>query len=139
LYGWSAKLMARVLVIDDDALVRKSATILLSAHGFDVVAVADGQAGVDAVKIAPYDVVIVDLFMPGLDGLQTTAAILKHRPAMPVIAASGFMFGGGDRPDMPNFDDMAREAGAVATLYKPFRPAELLGTIRKAIGVTARA
>jgi CheY-like chemotaxis protein len=130
--------MPRILVIDDDTLVRKSASILLSAHGFDVVAVADGQAGVDAIKIAPYDVVIVDLFVPGMDGLQTTAAIHRHSPATPVIAVSGFMFRGDDsRPDMPNFDDMAREAGAVATLYKPFRPAELLGAIRKAIGVAA--
>ena len=71
-----------------------------------------------------------------MDGLKTTEAIHAIQPSLPVIAASGFMFGGtfgGTQPAMPNFDEMAKQAGAVATLYKPFRPAGLLNAVRSAI------
>jgi CheY-like chemotaxis protein len=128
--------MTRILVIDDDAALRNTMTILLGARGFDVVVAENGKSGIDAIKARPFDLVIVDLFMPGMDGLETTKALRQHNPSIPIIAVSGFMFGG-RCPEMPNFDAMATEAGAISTLYKPFRPAELLQAIQKAIGVTA--
>ena len=128
--------MTRILVIDDDAALRNTLTILLGARGFDVVVAENGKSGIDAIKARPFDLVIVDLFMPGMDGLETTKALRQHNPSIPIIAVSGFMFGG-RCPEMPNFDAMATEAGAISTLYKPFRPAELLQAIQKAIGVTA--
>jgi CheY-like chemotaxis protein len=126
--------MPRILVIDDDAAVRKTLEILLTAEGFDVVEAGTGKAGVEAIKIGAFDLVIVDLFMPEMDGLKTTEAIRQHNATVPIIAASGFMFSG-SCPTMPNFDAMATEAGAVATLYKPFRPKELLQTIENVIGL----
>jgi CheY-like chemotaxis protein len=128
--------MARILLIDDDQAVRIATKIALEANGFEVVAVADGKSGIDAIKDQQFDAVISDLFMPGMDGLATTTAIRKIKPHMPVIAASGFMFGG-SCPEMPNFQAMAEEAGAIAVLYKPFRPKELLQAVHKAIGVPA--
>ena len=128
--------MARILIIDDDAAVRSATKIALEVNGFDVVAVADGKAGIGAIKEQQFDVVIVDLFMPGMDGLTTTIAIRKINPLMPIITASGFMFGGAC-PEMPNFQAMAEEAGATAALYKPFRPKELLQAVQKAIGAAA--
>jgi CheY-like chemotaxis protein len=125
--------MARILIIDDDEMVRKATTIMLEAGGFDVVAVEDGPSGVDAIKAGRFDVVIVDVFMPGMDGLATTRSIHQHSPATPVIAVSGFMFTG-RCPSMPDFHPMATEAGAVATLYKPLRPSELLQAIADAMG-----
>jgi CheY-like chemotaxis protein len=125
--------MTRILVIDDDQAVRQATKILLDANGFDVVTVAGGKAGIDEIKVGSFDVVIVDLFMPGMDGLKTTEAIRRYNAKIPIIAASGFMFGG-VCPPMPNFDRMAKEAGAVLTLYKPFRPQELLKMIKDAIG-----
>jgi CheY-like chemotaxis protein len=128
--------MACILIIDDDEVVRGAAKILLEASGFDVIAVADGKSGVEAIRQREFDAVIVDLFMPGMDGLATTKEIRKFRPHVPIIAASGFMFGGAC-PPMPQFREMAQEAGAVLTLYKPYKPKELLETIRQAIGVAA--
>jgi CheY-like chemotaxis protein len=128
--------MARILVIDDDHAVRTATKIALEANGFEVVAVADGKSGIDAIKDQQFDAVISDLFMPGMDGLATTTAIRKIKPDMPVIAASGFMFGG-SCPEMPNFQAMAEEAGATAVLYKPFRPKDLLQAVQKAIAVPA--
>jgi CheY-like chemotaxis protein len=128
--------MARVLIIDDDQAVRTATKIALAASGFDVVAVADGKLGLAEIVHQRFDVVIVDLFMPGMDGLETTKAIRKLSPHMPIIAASGFMFGG-SCPDMPVFQEMAQEAGALHTLYKPFRPKDLVLVVQKALGATA--
>jgi CheY-like chemotaxis protein len=129
--------MARILVIDDDAAVRHATLIMLEARGFDVVAVETGQLGLEAIKAGAFDAVIVDLFMPGMDGLATTRAIHQHSPATPIIAVSGFMFR--DRcPTMPDFYPMAMEAGAVAALYKPLRPCEVLQAIGDAMGVEHR-
>jgi CheY-like chemotaxis protein len=127
--------MARVLIIDDDAAVRSATKIALEGNGFDVVGAADGKSGISAIQEQQFDVVIVDLFMPGMDGLATTTAIRKIHPRMPIITASGFMFGGAC-PEMPNFQAMAEEVGATVALYKPFRPKELLQAIQDATCVT---
>ncbi len=124
--------MARILIIDDDEAVREATLIMLEGRGFDVVAVASGQSGVDAVKVGAFDAVIVDIFMPGMDGMATTRAIHQHSPAMPIIAVSGFMFAG-RCPTMPDFYPMAAEAGAIAALYKPLRPNELMQAIADAM------
>ena len=128
--------MPSILIIDDDEAVRSATKYLLEAHGFDVLAAADGTSGVAATKERQFDLVIVDLFMSGMNGLETTRAIRELRPHMPIIAASGFMFGGSS-PQMPDFEAMAAEAGATATLYKPFRPTDFLQTIRKAMSAVA--
>jgi CheY-like chemotaxis protein len=128
--------MARILIVDDDEAVRRATLIMLEARGFEVVAVDNGQAGVDAVKADSFDAVIVDLFMPGMDGLATTRAIHQHSLTTPIIAVSGFMFHG-RCPAMPDFHPMATEAGAVASLYKPLRPNELVQAITSAMRATA--
>jgi two-component system response regulator (stage 0 sporulation protein F) len=130
--------VARILIIDDDETVRKATSIMLEAGGFDVVAVSNGQSGVDAIKSDRFDAVIVDIFMPGMDGLATTRAIHQHSPATPIIAVSGFMFRG-RCPTMPNFHPMAIEAGAVATLYKPLQPSELVQAVTNAMAARSVA
>jgi CheY-like chemotaxis protein len=127
--------MASILIIDDDQAVRTATEIALAASGFDVVTVADGKSSLAEIARQQFDLIIVDLFMPGMDGLETTKAIRKLSPHMPIIAASGFMFGG-SCPEMPMFQEMAQEAGALHTLYKPFRPKDLLQAIQKALGTT---
>ncbi len=130
--------MPRVLVIDDDKLVRETTRILLSANGYEVVMAESGKAGIEIARSRSFDVAIVDLFMPDIDGLQVIGAIRQSNPQLPMIAASGFMFGnGGACPEMPDFDSMAAEAGAVSTLYKPFRPDTLLGEVARVIGAAA--
>src|SRR3954467_1019160 len=98
--------MTRILVIDDDEVVREATASFLESEQFEVVAVGDGSAGVEAVKTGRFDLVVVDVFMPGMDGLETTRAIRQLDAAVPVIAVSGFMLGNW-RLEMPNFDVMA--------------------------------
>jgi two-component system, OmpR family, response regulator MtrA len=124
--------MMSILIVDDDEAVRSATTILLNANGFEVVAVADGNAGIATVKSRHFDVAIIDLFMQGMDGLETTKGIRQYNANIPIIAASGFMLKG-ETLEMPEFEAMAREAGATATIYKPFRPKVLLQAIQDAL------
>jgi CheY-like chemotaxis protein len=126
--------MARILVIDDDEHVREATQIVLAASGYDVVTAANGQSGIELARGNAVDLVLLDVFMPGMDGLTTAQAIHREHPDLPIIAVSGFMFGG-QCPTMPYFDDMAAEAGAISTLYKPFKPADLMQAIKKALKV----
>ncbi|HEX5508417.1 MAG TPA: response regulator [Pseudolabrys sp.] len=130
--------MPSVLIIDDDKLVRETARILLSSKGYEVVLAENGKAGIEIARSRSFDAAIVDLFMPDMDGLQVIGAIHQSKPQLPMIAASGFMFGNGDAvPEMPDFNSMALEAGAISTLYKPFRPDALLNEVARAIGAAA--
>jgi len=130
--------MPSILIIDDDRLVREAAQILLRAKGYEVSVAADGKSGIEAVQTGRFDLAIVDLFMPDMDGLKVIETIRRIKPAMPMIAASGFMFGG-QCPEMPEFAHMAADAGAFFTLYKPFRPHEVVAIVAQALGSAASA
>ena len=124
--------MPHILVIDDDHLVRAATKAMLTAKGYDVDVAANGPDGVELAGKHKFDVVIVDLFMPGMDGLKVIETIRETDVEVPMIAVSGFMFGG-ECPTMPHFDSMAAEAGAGSTLYKPFRPDALVNAVEKAM------
>jgi CheY-like chemotaxis protein len=111
---------------------------MLEAEHYEVVVAEHGRAGLAAMKSSRFDLAIVDLFMPGMDGLATTKALRLIDPAIPVIAISGFMFRS-ECPQMPQFSSMAKEAGALATLYKPFRRQELIEVVRTVAGAVDRA
>lgn len=128
--------MARILIVDDDSAVREATRIALTARGYDVITADSGQSGIERVKKDAVDLVILDVFMPGMDGLTAAQTIRREQPNLPIIAMSGFMFGG-QCPTMPYFDDMAAEAGATATLYKPFKPPELIRAIESALSARA--
>lgn len=123
----------RILIVDDDRMTREAMRIALTARGYVVVIAENGKSAIEMAQADNFDAAIVDLFMPDMDGLQAIAAIHAIDPNLPLIAASGFMFGGNSCPQMPNFDAMAAEAGAVGTLYKPFRPDALLSKITEVI------
>ena len=99
-----------ILVVDDDKAVRTAIKIILEHSGFDVVVAENGRSGVEAVQRGKFDVVIVDIFMPGMDGLETIRVFNKHAPEVPVIAISGFMFRelGKSRAQLPVDGDQAR-------------------------------
>lgn len=129
--------MPHILIIDDDHLVGAATKAVLGSKGYDVSVASNGEDGIAAVRNAKFDLVIVDLFMPGMDGLKVIEAIREGDSKVPMIAVSGFMFGGGECPTMPNFDAMAAEAGAKLTLYKPFKPEVLMRTVEKALAEAA--
>jgi CheY-like chemotaxis protein len=98
-------------------ICNEATQILLRAKGYDVSVAADGKSGIEAVQRGAFDLAIVDLFMPDMDGRKVIETIRPINPAMPMIAASGFMFGG-RCPEMPEFEHMAADAGAVYTFVQ---------------------
>lgn len=119
----------RILVIDDDADVRGSLRKVLTRAGYEVVEAADGTAGVDLHHRAPADVIITDIFMPGLDGLQTIRQLKKEGSGVKVIAVSG-----GDRTGTIDLREHARLMGAFRVLAKPFEMTDLLEAVKGALG-----
>jgi CheY-like chemotaxis protein len=124
--------MARILVIDDDPAVRAAMQMVLERDGFEVSAVGDGPAGVKLVAAEDFDLLLVDLFMPGMDGLETIRQVHRHKPGLPIIIMSGLSFAtSGTQP--PDFLAMAGKLGAVGNLKKPFRPRELLAVVAQGL------
>jgi len=124
--------MARILVIDDDPGVRAAMQMVLEREGLAVNAVGDGPAGIKLVAAEDFDLLLVDLFMPGMDGLETIRQVHRDKPGLPIIIMSGLSFAsGGAQP--PDFLAMAGKLGAVGNLKKPFRPHELLAVIAEGL------
>jgi|EndMetStandDraft_2_1072991.scaffolds.fasta_scaffold253917_1 CheY-like chemotaxis protein len=121
--------MLRILVVDDDTAVRGAIKVVLELDGHEVVLAANGRAGVDAVEAGKFDLVICDIFMPGMDGIETITAFHRSNPQMPVIAMSGFTFRDGQTP-APDYLSLSTKLGAAYSLRKPFRPGELLKAVR---------
>jgi CheY-like chemotaxis protein len=120
--------MPRVLVVDDDKAVRTVIKTVLELEGFDVFVAEDRRSGIAAIQSHSFDVVIVDIFMPGMDGLETIRVFNKHAPSVPVIAISGFLFRDSSSP-APDFLSMATKLGAAHSLHKPFPPKDLLRVV----------
>jgi CheY-like chemotaxis protein len=123
----------RVLLIDDDSQARNAVALALRAKGFDVVAVESGHAGLRAFQTESFDVVIADVFMPGMDGVKLIKALREHKPDFPVIAISGVLLRGTGRTALDLFP-MSPELANVFCLQKPFRPHDLLHAISCATG-----
>lgn len=123
--------MPTVLIIDDEAPVRKTLRILLERSGFQVREAKDGRAGVEAFRSAPADLIITDIIMPEQEGIETISQIRETDKNIPIIAMSG-----GGRVGNMNFLEMAAQLGANAVLPKPIKPKTLLETIKSALGAS---
>lgn len=108
--------MTRILVIDDEASVRKILCDNLRMSGFEVTGAADGHEGVNILKAGRLpDIVITDLIMPNKSGLDVIAEILRDYPGIKIIAISG----GGRIDASHDLLEKARETGAHAVFSKP--------------------
>jgi CheY-like chemotaxis protein len=119
--------MARILVIEDQDLVRSTIKTVLEGAGHSIAVAADGFDALQQFQQADFALVICDVFMPGKDGLATLQELRAISGDVPVIMISG----GSMRPlragDARNLDylRMATELGATQTLAKPFNTREL--------------
>jgi len=115
----------RVLLVDDEPVFVDTMSKVLKARGYGVGAVAGGVAALEELRFNRYDVVVLDLRMPGMDGIETLERIRKQDPLLPVILLSG-------HADMSKAVE-AMQHGAVDYMLKPAPVDKLCERIRSAI------
>ena len=115
----------RILIIDDEAAIRESLDTLLTLEGFTVSMAADGAAGMDLISRNEFDLLLLDLALPGESGLDLLPRIIEMQPNLPVIMITAFGTVG-------NVVDAIR-AGAENFVQKPWDNEKLLADIRTAI------
>ena len=120
--------MAKILVIDDDSAVQATVRLLLERAGHSVVVASDGRKGLKIFEAGEFDLLFLDIFMPGMDGIETMRLVHQQQPLMPIIAISGNPITW-DSASGPDFLTMATKLGAVSSLQKPFKPAALLAAV----------
>ena len=128
--------MPRILVVDDDPAVCAAIRACLEIRNFEVVTANGGEDGLLALQTSTFDLIIVDIFMPHMDGFESIRTFRAHAPLLPLIAISGYMFAQ-RRTVAPDFLQMALELGATRCLRKPFTPSTLLAVIDICLGEVA--
>jgi CheY-like chemotaxis protein len=123
--------MPRILVVDDDPNLRAAIRRMLEPEGFEVEEASDGWDALRAFRARPADLVLCDVFMPEMDGLDVLRELAREFSGARVVAMSG----GGFRGTM-NLLPVAQHLGAAAVLYKPFERAELLTVVRQALSLS---
>ena len=116
----------RVLVVDDEATIRDLLSKTLALAEYDVDMAHDGRTALDRLRIIPYDLLITDLKMPGVDGLTVIREARRLKADLPVIIITGF-----------SNEASAIEAvnlGVSGYLTKPFRVPRVLAAASKALG-----
>jgi CheY-like chemotaxis protein len=113
--------MAQILVIDDDPVLRRVVTLALEAAGHSVLRCENGRKAVAYLEHDHADLLITDIVMPEMDGVETLRAARLLDPNLPILAISG-----GGSFDPKDYLGIAQAFGATAVLPKPFRPAELV-------------
>ena len=119
-----------ILLVDDDEAVRSVLRRGLVRAGYEVREAGEGGAALKLLASAPADLVINDLVMPGMEGIEFIMALRKTNPKLPVIAMSG----GGRIGGPDNYLKIACACGAARILTKPFDLAQLVGLVQELIG-----
>lgn len=116
--------MATILVMDDEAPIRTLLRTALESAGHRVVEASDGRSGIDLYRQHSPDVVITDILMPDLNGLDTIIELTREFLNVKVIAISGM------QAESAGMLDTAKLLGARHTLRKPFSIQELLRAVQ---------
>ena len=119
----------RVLLIEDDDAVRKVVRMMLERDGHDVTEAGNGRLGLEQLKASAFDLVITDIIMPDMEGVETVMAVRQQYPAVKIIAMSG-----GDRTGNMDSLSAAEKLGASATLRKPFTRSALTAALDRTLG-----
>lgn len=118
--------MPSVLVVDDEDQLRQLIREILEQAGYQVTEARDGKEAVLQYRIAPADVVIMDILMPEQDGLETTSTLRREFPNVKIIAITG----SSEMIGILSFLDVAKMLGAHRALQKPFEMQTLLDTVQ---------
>src|SRR4051812_46142152 len=128
--------MKRVLVIDDDVDVGAAIRAILTPQKFETTLTHRAHSGIHALERSSFDVVVVDIFMPGMDGLDTIDMIRQQAPNIPIVAVTGFRSRESVDPTKGVLGQ-AIQRGATSCLHKPFTPQQLTGAINTSLRKSA--
>jgi DNA-binding response OmpR family regulator len=118
-----------ILLVEDEVLLRDGIQEVLEMHGFKVIGAADGVEALEWLEQVPVTLVISDLVMPNMNGVDFVDAVHRQYPKLPIIVASGSPGSVMSRLGI----DSIQLPGATACITKPFKAAELLALIDKVL------
>lgn len=121
--------MARILLVDDNTMMRTVMRAALDRAGHAVTQAADGERALQALADGPFDLIITDIQMPGMGGVDLVNAIRASSPAAKILVISGWMEGS-DLKDMTS----AKTQGVQGSLEKPFTADKLVTKVAEILG-----
>ncbi len=130
-FSYSSPLPGTILVVDDDASVRRALNTTLQTLGFSVLEASRGEEALELISAAPCDAVVLDINMPGMGGLETCRELRRLMPRIAILMLTV--------RDSQDDKVQALEAGADDYVTKPFHIRELTARIRAAIRRTVRS
>jgi DNA-binding response OmpR family regulator len=125
--------LARILIIDDEDLLRETIAQVLDDAGFDTREASDGEEGIAEFRKSPSDLVITDILMPTKEGIETIRELRRLSSGVKIIAMSG-----GGNVLKTSYLDVARQLGANVVLKKPFEMRALLDAVNTCLERTDR-
>ena len=114
----------KILVVDDYEIVFSAFKYELEKEGYEVDTALSGEAAVNKAMSHHYDIVFIDMVMPGMNGIETCRAIKNISPDSKLVAMTGNIYKGLANEEL----DFIRAGGKIYYLYKPFQAGELLHT-----------
>ncbi len=121
--------LGRVLVVDDEADLRKDIRLILTQADYDVVEAEDGEQAIEAIRSGDnpllVDAIICDLVMPKVGGMEAIAFFRSQFPGVPILVLTG-------HPNIENLNELYQQ-GVVDYLVKPIAPEKLLAAVEKAV------
>lgn len=120
--------MARILVVDDSATMRQMLGYTLERVGHEVIEACDGEAALERAEAQPFDLIITDVNMPGMNGLELTSQLRQRQltRATPVLVLT--------TESEAQKKEQGRAAGATGWIVKPFDPDALLKVLPRVLG-----
>jgi CheY-like chemotaxis protein len=128
--------VTRILVIDDQAHVRATILIALRATGFEGIGAENAVSAIQAFESSHFDLAMVDLYMPDVDGVKLIKTLRQRSPNFPIIAMSGVLLGESHRTALDFLPNLPGLSGVVC-LQKPFRSSALVKAIQMATNQAA--
>ena len=112
----------KILIVEDDDLIAKALTTVLTNHNYAVEVASDGEAGWDLIELYAYDLILLDLLLPKLDGISLCQRVRSKGYQVPILLLTG--------RDSSHDKAIGLDAGADDYLVKPFDPEELVARVR---------
>jgi len=117
--------LKKILVVDDDPVIGKSFDRVLSGKGYAVIKAETGEAAIEKLATEDYDLVVTDIRMPGMSGLEVAERVRTKQPWMPVLIVTGY---GSDESEA-----RAKAAGVTEFLRKPLSPEMIESSVGAAV------